>query len=109
MPGHWTASHPGFIGRELRHPQTLVAEVGAILNANQTDRGDLEDTAFNPTADFRMVAKVGDSALLEEVDTLLNKTVIEQTELSKELGPKLEAHGISVTTSDLGLAGSLIF
>lgn len=91
--------------------QTLVAEVGAILNANQTDRGDLEDAAFNPrTFDFRMVAeKVGDNALLERVDTLLNKTVIEQTELSEELGPKLEAHGISVTTSDLGLAGSLIF
>jgi hypothetical protein len=91
--------------------QILVAEVGAILNANQTDRGDLEDAAFNQrTFDFRMVAeKSGDGALLETLDALLNKTVIEQTELSEELGAQLEAHGISVTTSDLGLAGSLIF
>ena len=64
--------------------QILVAEVGAILNQSQTDRNDLEDTAFNPrTYDLRLVTeKTEDSALVEQVDELLQKTIVHQTQLS---------------------------
>ena len=91
--------------------QILVAEVGAILNQSQTDRNDLEDTAFNPrTYDLRLVTeKTEDSALVEQVDELLQKTIVHQTQLSDGMLETIKAHGISVTTSDLGLAGSLIF
>lgn len=89
----------------------LVAEVGALLMEDDISRSDLEDASFNPrTYDFRLIAeKVQDGAVLGKVDSLLGQAVFDQTELSQGMRDSLQAYGISVTTSDLGLPGSLLF
>jgi hypothetical protein len=90
---------------------TLVTQVGAVLIEEGIARSTLEDASFNPrTYDFRLIAeKIQDEALLGKVDSLLDQAGFDQTELSEGLRDSLKACGISVTTSDLGLPGSLFF
>ena len=91
--------------------ETLVTQVGAALIEDDFPRSDLEDASFNPrTYDLRLVTeKIQDAQVLEQVDALLEQAIFEQTELSEGMRDALQAHGISVTTSDLGLPGSLLF
>ena len=90
---------------------TLVTQVGAVLIEEDIARSTLEDASFNPrTYDFRLIAeKIQDEALLGKVDSVLDQAVFDQTELSEGMRDSLKACGISVTTSDLGLPGSLLF
>ncbi|MBT6435520.1 MAG: hypothetical protein HOK28_20665 [Deltaproteobacteria bacterium] len=89
----------------------LARETGAVLMETDVPRSALEDASFNPkTYDFRLIAeKIQDDVLLSQVDDLMEQTIYEQTELSEGMNGSIEAHGISVTTSDLGLPGSLVF
>ena len=91
--------------------QRITSEVGAMLISENVTKRELEDASFNPrTYDLRLVTeKVQSDALLIELDALLEQAVYEQTELSESLRDSIQGYGISVTTSDLGLPGSLLF
>ena len=88
----------------------ITSEVGAMLISENVTKRELEDASFNRAPTTRLVTeKVQSDALLIELDALLEQAVFEQTELSESLRDSIQGYGISVTTSDLGLPGSLLF
>jgi predicted small lipoprotein YifL len=89
----------------------LVREIGKGLADAGLEHEHLEDESFNQRGyDLRLVTeRLSNAELLDSLDSLIERMVMSKTELSTGNRDRIDACGVSSTSSGLSLGGSSLF